>query len=979
MKNVMRKLLLVLLPVMFIITVSCELQVPTEADLPSWFVDLNIPLVKITRTGSDLISEDTTLVIEPYGDAGDSIFVYKKSFDLDTVAVGNQLNIEDISRSFTQTVDDIVIDGLDMEKEIGFDGVSIDDMSKSINSEIGQIELENTEPRASETFSFRNIMPADLVQSMEDAITANGGTATFNGIPARDLEPAENAYTFDSFQYVVLTSGALDLTVVNNMFIALGSPITVSLRYTDNEEFAQTIFTDPIPPNDSATRQIDLSGDSLASNIIIRVSGHSSGSSDQINLQSSDLDRGFHVVIQSHDMVATRAEAQIPSQTIDHTDSLTLAESDNKIESGELKTGTLSLDFENNMSIGSTVDIRIPSLLDADGTVYERTSIQLPARGTAHRDFSLAGTTLQMDMQKQYIEYEYSVNTTDSGTDYKEVDESDSVNVQFDMQDLTLAGITGILEQKKTIEDGDIPVETDNEITSAVIDQGSIIIDVDNQVGGHPHLNLVFHQIFTSKGSDDTLRKDIDLAEGINERVVIPLNGAEIRMPRNDQTIYYTTTTQTGGQYASYSLEDSVQVNIRMSAVTLSEATGYFTEDAMVKSDSIVLNEDTKIQEAQIDGGKLNFAIRNHIGVEGTVRLLLDEFTLNGHPLDTTLTIPGSDEPILNSIPLQGYKINMDLNEQMLHYTSRTRLAQSELMTLSFGDSIGINVNIRDLSFSEVSGNIEPVQVEIDPVEQEVSGLPEGISGISFRGADMTLDFNTNIGIPVFLDLRLVAYNSDGDSAVAMVSGWNITDSSSIHIPNAAELIDIFPERIVATGNATAGSPGEIGTIRSDQYVAGTFHLRIPMEFELGEDAVYQPKPELVEPQDGTQDLESVVVYTLVDNHFEIGANVQVYGAKDTLAFENLTAKSSPEEATALTSLSIAPGTAVIDSMVLAKDKIDLFQDSLYVLPKIRLLSTTSGTGNPQASRFLSTDSIEVTLYAKIKYLNSFNKNEENN
>jgi len=969
MKN---KIIAVIIPVLLLIAVSCDIRVPTEADLPSWFVNLNIPLVNLTQTGKDLISGDSLLTTAPNGNAGDSIFVFQKSYSLDTVKVGNRLRIDDINQTFTQKVDDIIIEGRQKQEQIEFDATTIADISETAGSSVGLIELANTGSRTSPSFTFREIMPADLVQSMESTIQSNGGEATFNSIPERDLDPSEKPFQFDSFQYALLTAGFLDFTLVNNLFLPLGSPIHVSLRYSNGVEFATTTFSNPIDSNSSAMKTIDLSGDSLGSDIIIHVEGHSNGTSNPVTLHSNDLDRDFHFEMQIRDMVATETNARIKSQTLSHQDTLNLLESNNRIETATLNTGTLSLEMTNQMNLPSEVYLRIPSLLDADGSMYERGPIELPAQSTVYREFSLTGTTLQMDTSDQVVHYEYDVQTLDTDSEFKKVTHTDSVGANLSMSNVSVGTLTGVLEQKTTTKEGSISLTSDNEIIRAVVQSGEIVLNFDNQVGGSPHLHLIFHQIYTSPGSNVNLERDVDLSADNNDPVIIPLNNTEIRMPRDDQTVYYTSVTTSGGQYDTYNLDGLLDIAINVSPIQLSETTGYFTQDAMVVVDSIALDNVTKLEEATIDSGQLNLNIQNHVGIAGAVRLQLDEFISNGMPLDTTILIPETNHPVTKTIPLRGYKIEMALDDQSVHYSSRIRLLQNELMTLTFDDSVVVDVNIDQLTFSRVQGEIEPVEVNIDPIEQEFSALPEELNGVEFSHVDMGIDFDTDIGVPVFLNLTVKAYNNQGDSAVSAVEHWDITDSNKVRLPHPEDFINILPNRIVATGHATAGAPGVVGVLKSDQFMVGDLQISVPLQFEITGDAIIEPEAQLVK-ENALQDIESVVIYTKVNNQFEIGAAIDLYGAKDSTEFHALSS------ATSLASFQIPASSAMMDTIVLPSDKIDLFADSLYVKPRIQLLPMTDANGSPQTSSVLSTDSLQMTLYAKIRYLNKPGDSGNNN
>ncbi len=228
------------------------------------------------------------------------------------------------------------------------------------------------------------------------------------------------------------------------------------------------------------------------------------------------------------------------------------------------------------------------------------------------------------------------------------------------------------------------------------------------------------------------------------------------------------------------------------------------------------------------------------------------------------------------------------------------------------------------------------------------------------------MDFETNIGLPVFLDLRVVARNAAGDTAVSAVSNWNITDSSTVVLPGGADLINIHPEQIVARGEATVGAPDVKGTVTNNQFVTGAVEIRAPMIFELTDESTINLDPERVEA-DVPDELESVTLYAEMDNQFEFGADIRFLSARDTLLFQP-GASGIPDT---LATLTVPPNRSALDSIMLDREQFNLFTDSLYVKGQIMLLGRTDEQGNPLPTRMLSTDSLSVTLYAKVRFLNN--------
>ena len=98
-----------------------------------------------------------------------------------------------------------------------------------------------------------------------------------------------------------------------------------------------------------------------------------------------------------------------------------------------------------------------------------------------------------------------------------------------------------------------------------------------------------------------------------------------------------------------------------------------------------------------------------------------------------------------------------DVDTQKVNYVSNISLPSDQEMTLSLSDSIAIEVNMTNLEFLTVTGQINPVTIDIDPVEQTIDALPEELDGFDFEDVEMTIDFNSSIDLPVYLDLSITA------------------------------------------------------------------------------------------------------------------------------------------------------------------------------------------------------------------------------
>ena len=971
-RETMKKYLLVPVLTGMLLFTGCMLDNPTDPTPPSWILNLDVPLFK-RHISLELFQDNSLISPQPMGASGDSIYALQDSFSVDTITVGNQLSVSDISKTYSQSVENVTVSETRIPVQMEIDPIQIGRTERKVSSRVGPIELEDTEPRTTDPFTFREIMPDSQVQQMEARINSSGGEATFDSIPGTSIAPVSKIFEFESFRTADFSSGYVYLTLHNEMFISLGAPLTVKLRQQDATPIDSAVYESPIPSGESATEVLNIGGHRLTDSVIVEVYGYSEGSAgEERTLTMEDLDSGFQVEVEARDLVVTSAEARIPSQTVQKSDAFALEESDNRFEEAKLSAGTLSLNIDNELDLNGDILLTISSLTDEHAAPFQRT-IPMTANQSVHKEYDLTGHTLRMSPDQQEIMYNYEVRTEDTGDRFTNIHQNDSVAVDIATENITVSRFTGEIEQQDITINDQFSLQSDSEIRRANISEGSLIIRIDNQVGGTYTLELTLPEIYETPGGNDTLRRTIELPEGVTE-TSIPLDGMQVRFPGESQVLrYYIRTVSEPGVYATFDLTKNMNADIKLSEVTFSEVTGYFNRKPLVIRDTLGLNIDHKLKQATISSGTLTLNTINHLGVAADVSLIIPELEgPDGTQFETSLSLDAFQESSVKEISLKHYTLSLPIDSQVVHYESRVILGGDELMTINFDNSLQVDIGLQNLRFHEIQGILDPITMDIGPIEREISPLPEELDGIHLNTADLTIDFETNIGFPVKLDLQVSAINPSGESVGVEISGWDVTDSSTVVIPGAEALINHSPERFIVNGQATLGSPDVVGTVSTGQFVAGQAHINIPMVFELTEDAALDLDPERVE-LDVPERLQSITLFAEMDNQFEFGADVSILCAGDTLTFR---AKSLAKPDT-LAELTLLPERASLDSVQLEREHFDLFTDSLYVKSYIRLLGRTDEQGNPLLSRMISTDSLNVTLYATIRYLTNSHRSQE--
>ena len=149
-----------------------------------------------------------------------------------------------------------------------------------------------------------------------------------------------------------------------------------------------------------------------------------------------------------------------------------------------------------------------------------------------------------------------------------------------------------------------------------------------------------------------------------------------------DQRLTYSTTTITQSESNTYYLNDSISVMITLPGLTFNAVTGYISQDDNVDTDVIELDNDTNVETALIDSGQIQLTIQNFIGLEADVLFSIDELTLGGNPLETSLQIISSTDPVQQAIDLAGYSLTLPVNDQRVNYSSTLSIPTDQLLSL---------------------------------------------------------------------------------------------------------------------------------------------------------------------------------------------------------------------------------------------------------------------------------------------------------
>ncbi len=927
-----------------------------------WSTTLEIPIIQTSIDLNEFL-EDSLITTYPLGEGGDSIFVFNKTIQLDTVRVGDKLKIEPIEKKIVQYASAIDIDSSQTRFAIGYDSVGLDDISELIDAEIGLINLDNIGSQNTDPISFSDAMPSSLVDIIEAAITASGGSAEVM-VDTVALVPQQKTISFDSFISATVDSGFIDVKIYNNLFIPLGAPIYVDIKNSIGTELFQLVWNSEIAAGDSSAISHNVSGMTLPGDMLVEVSGTSNGSQgEQVAVTIADLSSTFTINVLARGFNVSEASAMVPSQTIEDTSFITINPSETIVEQAIITHGALDISVINNLLLTGNILLKIPSLYyeSIDSTL--KLNFLLESGSFSLNTVDLDGWSLVMDFDNQYLDYNYTITTDDTEPNSILISQTDNVELDLNISEIFFSSVSGQIESQIVEQSGDINIESESRIQSASISNGQMNLIVDNSIGGSANVHLTVPELIKGNTILDTV---LFIDSGENG-FAISLSDYELQpVSIDDQRLTYNTNTTTLVETNTYYLQDSINITINLSDLTFDAVSGYLNQDDNIQMDRIDLDNDTKIQTAEIDSGKILFTIQNFIGLEADVIFSIEELKQGSDPLETSFQISSSLDPFQREIDLSGYTLSLPLDSQSVNYTSTLSIPNDQLLSLTLNDSIAIDVLIDTLWFGSITGIVDTVDVSIDTVKKEISALPEDMDGFDFTNVEISIDFESGISIPVFLDLTLEASNSNGDSETVSISNWNISDSSTVIVPNASTLINVQPDQILAYGSARVGGDGTVGSVTSDEIILGELSVRAPLEFEIGQDALITTDPTLLNENESEvvpEEIENIVLFVQYDNDFEFGSMITVSMSQDTLDFESGTADLLIDE------LQIGSTSSGLDSIELNDNRLGLFnQDSIYLRVEIKVIGQEDNNGNPVPSKFLSTDAMQLNIYGRVQY-----------
>ena len=283
-------------------------------------------------------------------------------FKADTLIIGENLTADKFNRLGPDSILSINRQG---EKEIGLaDKLRIEKRSLDVSAQLGNFEVNATQT-AQSTIDFTDIYP--------ELSGFQGGTGI---VPPKDIDPVEKYVTLTDFDSISVVSGRVRLEISNYLGFDLSGDIRMAIIDAGRGMIpVDTLKINSLRNGETKIYYVDLQNQTISSNILTILFGHSNGSNNQ--QVTVPADSRIESVVAPENVVADGAYgARLKEQVLELSQSVDLSTDSLTVRKGEIEYGSILLEINNQFSFGIGLEIEVLNIFDANGDPF-RLSLDL--------------------------------------------------------------------------------------------------------------------------------------------------------------------------------------------------------------------------------------------------------------------------------------------------------------------------------------------------------------------------------------------------------------------------------------------------------------------------------------------------------------------------------------------------------------------------------------------------------------------------
>ncbi len=885
--------LLLLISVVLMIFTSCTIK---KWDPPEWDVTLEVPVINETVFMHELADTTDTYIIRL---DNDTLF-FSTTEDIETKNVGDELKVDGQTEELDKQIgDELEIDGRDEQFDVCVgDKLNIDGQSEYFERSLDKIEVNETGNSYSQV---------KVLQFARSQVPGAGPIYNQPIPPIYNFPPLDTTFSVfenENIEYVVIDSGFAYIDFTNNTQIPLSSENPTYYMSLDiysgavpgKESPVVTYYIDHlINPGATEHIELDLSGKQIFADNYLRVSL----STDGTNGQPIDVleDDNFFVAFSVSEMLVSEASAHLPEERINHAEAISIEDAAQEISlvSANIESCDGNIHIDNDLPITGQVTIEFMELFDDLGDPF-KINFNIDASGPNDYPFDLSGCQIY-SLGKDVIDslhFTYKVHT-DSTEEYVTISNDMKVTTEVTLGEMQFEDVTGYLIQSFTQDDSLSLQDATNKIVvqEADIRSGMMEIDVSG-LSFDPQISIIF----------DELRDQNNNPVHITNADFPEYSFADHRMLLwEDQMVHYhVEVDMPNSELITVHKDDSVRADIHLSNLIFDSVIGKFNQFTIEdqKTTEVDSTGEYSLVFAEIDSCDVHINIPPEhytLPFGANIRVKFEEiFDAFGDTLIIDLPCPGD-----TTFSFAGYTIGSDPFSttpiDSLHYSYVVTVQPTPgYVTVNYEDEVQADIEMGEMIFNNIRGIINHKRFEMDDIDKDldIEDLPDSIANVlSFQDAELHLDVYNGTGFNCWLNINMVGYNNDGDSAVV-----SIDESSGVILPEqmnhivitegVSEMLSIVPTHVKAMNPyAVIGNGVTIGEISKDDSLSGSYTIETPFKFIINSHTVKLDSLNHLELDETTRDairdnLNGVLLNLTAENLLPFGSNLELWIAADS-------------------------------------------------------------------------------------------------
>ncbi len=426
-----------------------------EPQVPTWDTEWTLHLPAKKWAMSDLIKGDSLLYADTT-DAGIPIY----TFSLEDSSDWQRIQQQDLA---------------------------FGELEDHFNAEIGTITVDPGSSVKTDTINVMDLLPPELIAA-GDTLPPYPGFNT--SIPDQEIE-------FDDYQRVHIASGELWITFHNSMFLTIDTGLQIAIYDNSGSDtlIGSIDFDQPIPPGSTVdSKHLDLGAKTISNRLRLQFTIPIAGSDTAHVLTDEEKNGYFYTDVSLTQLSVDWAEAKIPAQSFNQTDSVSIATEDIHLQQAEISKGMIHIDLDNQLPLSAHVIVDLPDFYK-DGThmVLDK---NIDAHSVQQIDIDLASWMIRNHRNPgdfiEAIYYTLDANA-DSSNGFTYISSKDYVSVNVTVDSMYFRSLSGQLDtinvdiDKTTVEDLDFFQDFDGDLR---LEELTMTLTFENQIDFPVDANL---------------------------------------------------------------------------------------------------------------------------------------------------------------------------------------------------------------------------------------------------------------------------------------------------------------------------------------------------------------------------------------------------------------------------------------------------------------------------------------------------------